>query len=107
MTGRAFLAVPGFLRVPERVQERTGGASIAVCPSQKEKWSQNRTIIPDSYLPDQERPGQERKKARVAAGLPFLIPGVPEKPPGRRFRRYFNLLASVPGFLPSLKRGAV
>ena len=105
MTGRAFLAVPGFLRVPERVQERTGGASIAVCPSQKEKWSQNRTIIPDSYLPDQERPGQERKKASVAAGLPFLIPGAPEKLPKRRLRRYFNLLASVPEFLPSLKRG--
>ena len=105
MTCCAFLAVPGFLPIPEGGQERTVGTSIVVRPFQKENWSQDGTIIPDSYLPDQERPGQERKKARVSAGLPFLIPGAPEKLPKRRLRRYFNLLASVPEFLPSLKRG--
>jgi hypothetical protein len=105
MTSNAFLAVPGFLCVPEGVQERTGSASIVVGPFRGETWSQIATIVPDFYLPDQERPGQERKKARVSAGLPFLSPGVPEKPPGRRFRRYFNVLEPVPGFLPSLKRG--
>ena len=105
MTSNAFLAVPGFLCVPEGVQERTGSASIVVGPFRGETGSQITTIVPDSYLPDQERPGQERKKARVSAGLPFLIPGAPEKLPKRRLRRYFNLLASVPEFLPSLKRG--
>ena len=41
MTGRAFLAVPGFLRVPERVQERTGGASIVICARSKGRTGRN------------------------------------------------------------------
>jgi hypothetical protein len=105
MTGCAFLAVPGFPCVPEGVQERTRSASIVFDPFRGETWSQITTIVPDSYLPDQERPGQERKKARVSAGLPFLIPGVPEKMAGTSLALYFNALAPVPGFLPSLKRG--
>jgi hypothetical protein len=105
MTGRGFLTVPGFLRGPKGVQERTGGTSIAVRPSQRENWSQDRTIVPDSYLPDQERSGQERENAKVSAGLPFPVPDVPGKLVGTIFIRYFNALEPVPGFLPSLKRG--
>jgi hypothetical protein len=94
MTSRALLAVPGVLRVPERVQQRTGGASIAVRPSQKENWTQDGTIVPDPYLPDQERSGQERENAKVSAGLPFLIPGVPEKLVGTIFYFIFQHLSA-------------
>jgi hypothetical protein len=105
MTGCAFLAVPGFLGVPKGVQEATGATSIVLRRLQAEEWSQIRTIVSDSYVPDQERSDQEGRNAKVCAGLRFLIPGVSENSSGSIICNDINALAAVPGFLPSLKRG--
>jgi hypothetical protein len=104
MTGRACVAVPGFRAVPARVQEHVGRGST-VQQFRGTRWSQSGTIVPDSYVPDQERSRQEREKARHSAAFPFLIPDVPEKLSGTIFLRKINALVPVPGFLPSLERG--
>jgi hypothetical protein len=107
MTGCAFLTIPGLPGIPTGVQEATGGTTIVLRRLQAEEWSQMGTIVPDSYVPDQERPHQEGGNVKVCAGLRFLIPGVPENSSGTIICNNINALDIVPGFLPSLREGTV
>ena len=104
MTGRTRVPVPGFRAVPDGTQERPGRGA-AFPPFRGENWSHGETIVSDSCVPNQERLGQEREKAKGSAALRFLIPDVPKKSSGTLLLRNINMLATVPGFLPSLKRG--
>ena len=104
MTGRTRVAVPGFRAVPDGTQELVG-REPTVQPFWSRRWSHSETIVPDSCIPNQERLGQERGKAKGSPALRFLIPDVPEKSSGTFLSRNINMLATVPGFLPSLKRG--